>query len=49
MNNAKKRRKTTELERLKISLRKLKILSKHFKKGHRKGQKWYGLNSSRRY
>ena len=36
MNNAKKRRKTTEWERLEIASRKLKI----HKREHNKGKKW---------
>ena len=50
VNNAKKKRKTTEWERLEILSRKLEIPREHFmQNGHNKGQKWYGPNRSRRY
>ena len=48
--NAKKKRKTTEWERLEISSRKLETPREHFMQdGLDKGQKWYGPNRSRRY
>ena len=50
MTNAKKLRKTVELERLEISSRKLEIPREHLcKDGNNKGQKWYGPNRSKRY
>ena len=50
MTNAKKLRKTVELERLEISSRKLEIPREHLcKDGHNKGQKCYGPNRSKRY
>ena len=45
-----KERKTTEWERLEISLRKLEIPREHFmQRWAQLGQKWYGSNRSRRY
>ena len=47
MINAKKQRKTTEWERLEISLRKFKIpRTISCKDGHNKGQKWYDLTEA---
>ena len=48
--NAKKKRKTTEWERLEISSRKSEIPRNiSCKDGLNKGQKWYGPNRSRRF
>ena len=48
--NAKKQRKTIELERLEISSRKLEISREYStQRLHNKGQKWYGPNRSRKY
>ena len=45
--NAKKQRKTTEWERLELSLRKFKIpRTISCKDGHNKGQKWYDLTEA---
>ena len=42
--------KTTECKRLEVSSRKLEITREYFMQDeHNKGQKWYGLNRSRRY
>ena len=48
MISAKKYRKTTEWERLEISLRKLEIPREHFMQndGHNKGQKWHELTEA---
>ena len=43
----KKKRKTTQWERLEISSRKVELPREHFMKdGRSKGQKWYGSNRS---
>ena len=48
--NAKKQRKTIEMERLEISSRKLEISREYStQRWHNKGQKWYGPNRSRKY